>query len=664
VYKKQVLSALLCLVLLLPTISYGHLINSVTAPQAWGDGDPGSNSGNATSLSKISSAKNLTQYLDPKSSAFQSPSSWQKHLLGQAFSSPLKAHHPIHVKRHFQPSEIVPFVSSSSTLGTSPSQIWSAYDLNSLNCSMTGYQWGDSHLCGYGQVIGIVDWYYDPNIESDLGTFSQFYGLPSCTVANGCLNISVENGAPTDPNVPDNSPTDLEISLDVEWAHAITPGAKILLVNSASNSLYDIFGGSGFVGAVNVASQSPGVHQVSMSFGAPEFSSENTFDSTFQVPGVSFFAASGDSGIGTSYPAASPYVVSVGGTVLNFDNAGNLQSETAWSGSGGGYGTNEAEPSYQTNYGISGNNMRAQPDVAASATNFLVYDSILVNGQSGWYLVYGTSASTPLWTSMTAIANSEHSNPLSSTSFGTQNAIYNAASGAKYATNFRDIISGNNGNCAICNAGPGYDFVTGLGSPITNNLNPFLSPQPPTGSTLADQASCQALGGTWGTGSTCTIANLVINSGDSLTINSGVTLTVTGTIANSGTISNSGTIHNSGTISGSGKFTSFMLSVTNTGTITDPVTIPSGTLSSSYTLNFPVIVPSGATRIINSGVTFTINPGVVVTINSGGTISNLGTIANSGTVNNSGIINNHCTATITGNPVNNIGSGKVNNPCP
>src|SRR5947209_16491102 len=59
------------------------------------------------------------------------------------------------------------------------------------------------------------------------------------------------------------------------------------------------------------------------------------------------------------------------------------------------------------------------------------------------------------------------------------NAIYNAAIGSQYGINFRDITTGNNGNCAICNAKPGYDFVTGLGSPITNNLNPFLSPSPP-----------------------------------------------------------------------------------------------------------------------------------------------------------------------------------------
>jgi len=408
---RQTLGILLAVGLFFPTSIYGNFLTPLV-PRAWADGSPGSTYDNFTnSLSKISSAKNLTRYLDPKSPAFQSPSSWQKHLVDKVFSSPLKAHNPVHVKRHLLPTEIVPFASSPQAFGTSPPQVWNAYGLGSISCSMTGYQWGDPHLCGYGQVIGIVDWYYDAKIESDLGTFNQYYGLPSCTTANGCLNILVESGAPTNPNVPDNIPTDIEISLDVEWAHAIAPGATILLVNAASNNVYDLFGGHGFLGAVNVASQSPGVHQVSMSFGGTEFSGETSFDNTFQVSDVSFFAASGDSGIGTIYPAASPWVVSVGGTILNFDNAGSLQSETAWSGSGGGYSTQESQPSYQINYGISSGNMRAQPDIAASATNFPIYDSVALNGQSGWYTVYGTSASTPLWASVVAIANSEHSDP-------------------------------------------------------------------------------------------------------------------------------------------------------------------------------------------------------------------------------------------------------------
>ncbi|OLC35192.1 MAG: hypothetical protein AUH84_03675, partial [Thaumarchaeota archaeon 13_1_40CM_4_38_7] len=398
---KQVLGILLAIGLFFPASIYGNSISTVLVPQARGDTSIGSISDNFVDiLSKISSENNLTRYLDPKSSAFQSPSSWQKHLVDKAYSSPLKAHNPVHVKHHLLPTEIVPFALSPQAFGTGPPQVWNAYGLNAVNCSMTGYQWGDPHLCGYGQVIGIVDWYYDANIESDLGTFSQYYGLPSCTTSNGCLNILVEDGTPTNPNVPDNIPTDIEISLDVEWVHAIAPGASILLVNAASNNIYDLLGGNGFLGAVNVASQSPGVHQVSMSFGGTEFSGETSFDSTFQVSGVSFFAASGDSGIGTIYPAASPWVVSVGGTILNFDSAGNLQSETAWSGSGGGYSTKESQPPYQINYGISSGNTRAQPDIAASATNFPIYDSVALGGQSGWYTVYGTSASTPLWASV------------------------------------------------------------------------------------------------------------------------------------------------------------------------------------------------------------------------------------------------------------------------
>jgi len=146
------------------------------------------------------------------------------------------------------------------------------------------------------------------------------------------------------------------------------------------------------------------------------------------------------------------------------------------------------------------------------------------------------------------------------------------------------------------------------------------------------------------------------NSGGIITNNSGGTIT-----NNSATITNSGTINNSGAISGTGTIKSALTSITNTGTITDPVTIPNTTLSSSYTPSFPVIVPAGVTLTINSGQTLTINSGVSVsnfgtikntgilsnsgTITSSGTISNTSIISNSGTLNNSGYLGNGGTIT-------------------
>src|SRR3989475_529576 len=182
---------------------------------------------------------------------------------------------------------------------------------------------------------------------------------------------------------------------------------------------------------------------------------------------------------------------------------------------------------------------------------------------------------------------------------------------------------------------------------------------------------------TWGGAS----PPITINSGDTVTIPAGITVTIpssvtisnTGTITNSGTISNSGTITNSGTInsdytinnsgtisnsgttSGTGTIKSALTSITNTGTITDPVTIPNTTLSSSYTVSFPVVVPSGVTLAINSGVTLTINSGA--SVSNSGYLKNLGTISNSGTLNNSGYFGNGGTITNnSGGAISNYGT--------
>ncbi len=260
--------------------------------------------------------------------------------------------------------------------------------------------------------------------------------------------------------------------MDVEWAHAIAPGAKILLVESKTNSFANLFG------AVDYASAR--ANQVSMSWGGSEFSSEASNDFHFQVTGVTFFASSGDGGHGLIYPSASPFVVSVGGTTLNIDRFGNLVSETAWSGSGGGISAFESEPSYQTNYPIpSTGGLRGNPDVsydADPASGVAVFDSLGDQGFKDWIQVGGTSAGSPQWAALGAIVNAGRTSPLSSTSTTTPTnvAIYNIAKTA-YSTNFRDITSGTNGSCgSVCTAGTNYDFVTGLGSPLANAIVPSL----------------------------------------------------------------------------------------------------------------------------------------------------------------------------------------------
>ncbi len=375
----------------------------------------------------------------PAVSAMKKPKEWD-------------AHPPIHIKR-------------SGTLGPtglSPAQIIHAYGFDKLSCYGT-------NSCGSGQTIAIVDAYDDPNIANDLNTFDTQFGLPSCTTANGCFTKATPQGLPAG-----NTGWALEESLDVEWAHAIAPGAKIILVE-AKNSFI-----SSMLSAVDYAVTQPNVHQVSMSWGGGDSVDDSTFDSHFNVAGISFTASAGDSGSGVLYPAASPYVVSVGGTALNVDGSGNVQSETAWSGSGGGVSLYESKPSYQN--GFNSNSGRGIPDVSYDAdpnTGVSVYDSY---GYGGWVQVGGTSVGAPQWAAAISIINGQRTTPFSASSFDANTNLYSAAGGTSYNLNniyFRDITSGTNGNCgSICTAALGYDFVTGLGSPLSNNLIPYLSPPP------------------------------------------------------------------------------------------------------------------------------------------------------------------------------------------
>ena len=247
----------------------------------------------------------------------------------------------------------------------------------------------------------------------------------------------------------------METSLDVEWAHAIAPGANILLVEANSSSLSDL------LTAVNYARNAPGVSVVSMSWGAGEFQGETSFDSYFTTPaghaGVTFVGSSGDSGAPSLWPALSSNVLAVGGTTLSVTSSGGYINETAWSGSGGGYSLYESEPLYQRSVQASG--VRTGPDVAYDAnpnTGFYVYDTM---GASGWYDVGGTSAGAPQWSALIAIADQGRALSGQATFSGVQSQIYSLPS-----SDFHNITSGSNGYSAHA----GYNLVTGRGSPVAN----------------------------------------------------------------------------------------------------------------------------------------------------------------------------------------------------
>jgi subtilase family serine protease len=327
---------------------------------------------------------------------------------------------------------------------------------------------------GAGQTIAIIDAFDDPNIESNLKVFTTQFGLPDCTTANGCFTKAYPGGQ--QPAI--NSSWAVEIALDVEWAHAIAPGAKILLVEAVDNSFNNL------LNAVNYA-VAHGASVVSMSFAGTEFAQQTSFDSTFQVNNVSFVAASGDAGAGVFYPASSPYVLAVGGTSPETNLAGAHYGESAWSYSGGGQSRYEMKPTPQLNFGLrAGVPFRTVPDVAYMGDpvqGVAVYATNNVGSMPGgaWYQVGGTSAGSPQWAAILAIINGERvkagkKSLAESYSYGTLDAIYSLARD-QYGQAFYDVQRGANGYCGkACIAGPGYDVITGLGSPNIKNLVPAL----------------------------------------------------------------------------------------------------------------------------------------------------------------------------------------------
>jgi subtilase family serine protease len=436
--------------------------------------------------------------------------------------------HPSFVLR--TPTTTARPAASAGFVGLSPTQLRQAYGFNQVSFSgVTGN--------GTGQTIAIVDAYNDPDIVTDLQTFDAQYGLANPTLTQ--INESGGTSLPgTDPSGKGNSWA-IEISLDVEWAHVAAPGANIVLVEASSDSTNDLFA------AVNTARNYAGVSVVSMSWGGSSTAGQSAYDSYFTTPaghiGVTFLAASGDSGsydpttgsVSTSYPAASPNVIGVGGTTLQTDSSGDYLSETAWGngtrsktqgGSGGGLSPYDAQPAYQNGIVTQSSTERAVPDVSIDAnpsTGVGVVDSWDFGSASPWVQVGGTSLATPLWAGLIAVVDQGIVAAGGQTLDGATQTLPKLY--ALPASDFHDITSGSNG---AYSAGTGYDLVTGRGSPIVNSIVAGLvttQPTPPTPTPTP-------------TPTVPTIGGLNVSPG-TVTIGNAATLTATKVAETGGTIS-------------------------------------------------------------------------------------------------------------------------------
>ena len=354
--------------------------------------------------------------------------------------------------------------------GDGPTQFHTAYD---LPCTPGGpVQAVCSTPGSFGpETIAIVDAGNFASgasgLASSLQTYDQYFNLPACTTANGCLNIVSQTGSTSSLPGEVSSQWSDEIALDVETAHMVCQTCKIVLVEANDSSTTNL-------AAAEEEATTFDPLSISNSWGSSE--DETSYDSDFVHPGIAVVAATGDTGTiggsGDDWPADNPDVVAVSGTslVLNEDNT--WSSETVWSDSGGGCSANYSAPSWQSSLSSWAANgcgsHRALGDVSADAdpnTGAAVYTS-------SWFEFGGTSLAAPIIAGVFALTGGLPSSATAPT----------IPYAATYSTNFHDVTSGSDCSSGItedCTAAVGFDTPSGLGSP--NGLGGFISlPSTPT----------------------------------------------------------------------------------------------------------------------------------------------------------------------------------------
>ena len=344
----------------------------------------------------------------------------------------------------------------STGAGYGPAELHTAYQ---LPCAPNGPVAG---ICAqpssFGpETIAIVDaGNYSSGggtLESALQKYDTFYGLPACSSANGCLQVVNQSGtsSPLPPNVSSGWST--EIALDVESAHMMCQTCKIVLVEAADDFVNNL------AAAEAIAA---GFQPIAISNSWGSDTDATAFDDNFNYSGIAVVAATGDGGLATSgqsWPADIPAVVAAAGTTLQLNTDNTWAGETVWANSGGGCSTAYPAPSWQSSrsdWASQGcGSTRSFGDIAGDADPST--GAAIVIGSS-WFIVGGTSLTTPLIAAMYALGDDLPA----STSAVT--LPYEHAS----AATLHDIISGNNclsGGQAHCSALSGFDTPSGLGSP-------------------------------------------------------------------------------------------------------------------------------------------------------------------------------------------------------
>lgn len=393
-----------------------------------------------------------------------------------------------------------------------PAQIRAAYGMTALPAVGASLTAAQSAALGAGQTIYLIDAYHDATALTDLNAFSAKFGLPTCTNAPLAVTATALPAAPSKctftqvnstltnkmtATVPAyNATWAPESKLDVQWAHAIAPLARIVLIEMPDALSSSILGATLLAKLLG-----PGV--VSMSFGSVEAGWASSYDFYFAGTGMTFIASAGDAGSQVLWPAVSPSVLAVGGTGMNW--SGTTRTEVAWSSGGGGLSTKVAVPAYQS--GVKSSSgvalpTRAVPDVAFNANPSTgQYVAITAPGSSttSWSAYAGTSIAAPQWAGIVAVANAVRVANAKAVLGDFHTLLYKsiAAVPGTYAASMGDIVEGSNGTCATCAAGIGFDMTTGWGTPNSTQLLQALTGVTTTTTTATTTAVPTVPGGSY-----------------------------------------------------------------------------------------------------------------------------------------------------------------------